>query len=152
MTRPQQITEIRIDLRRVFDRACARTLEAVKAVPEATPEGQGLSVDEWGWAESQLIEARSWAARALHRLSKRVKGLPQAEQTEEMLVFRVVCSTPLQAGLLPEAVERFLTLWIAAAWFRLHSELNVEIDMERELAELNRMTLWNDGAERPYHF
>lgn len=142
------ITEIRIDLGRVFDRACRQTLEIVGAMPEATPDA-ALSADEAPWAREQLRKARDRVALLLERISKTIDDCPQAEQNDEELIFRVVCRTPVQEGLLPGAVERFMVSWVAAAWFRLRPELNASIDMERETDELNRLTLMSGSAQRP---
>lgn len=145
-----RITEIRIDIREVFDRACERTLEVVKATPEANPQQYGLSVDETGWAKDQIDQARTQVALTLNRLSKRIAHLPQAEQNDcDCLIFRVVCTTPIQEGLLPGAIEHYMSTWVAAAWFRLHPELKTEIDMDRELARLNHVTLLTDDTKRP---
>lgn len=142
------ITEIRIDLGRVFEHACRQTLEIVGAMPDATPDA-ALSVDEAPWAREQIRKARDRAAMLLERLAKTITDRPQAEQNDEELIFRVVCRTPTQEGLLPGAVERFLTTWVTAAWLRLHPELNASIDMERETEELNHITLMNGPAKRP---
>lgn len=146
---PQHITEIRLDLRSIFEEACRETLEVVKATAEATPDQHALSVDEMPWAQQQLARARDRVAQLLERIAKRIDTLPQAEQDDDTLIFRVVCRTPTQEGLLSEAVERFLTRWVVAAWFRMHPELKTEIDMERETADLNHLTLMNGGTRRP---
>lgn len=145
-----RITTIRISVESIFNEACRRTLEVVKARPEATPDQHGLSVDELDWAMYEFRKARAVAALTLYPLTRGVSG-PKAEQADddETLIFRVACDSPLQEGLLPEAVERFLSLWIAAAWFRLHPELNIEIDMETELRTLKRLTRRAEGLERP---
>lgn len=145
-----RITEIRINTREVFEQACRHTLEVVKATPEADPDLHGLSVDELGWANDQINKARSQVALTLNRLSKRIVHRPQAEQDEcDCLIFRVICSTPVQEGLLPEAVMNYMVASVAAAWFRLHPELKTEIDMEQELSKLNHITLLNEGVKRP---
>lgn len=151
--RHMQITEIRIDLQELFDRASRRTLDVVKAIPDATPDQYGLSVDELDWMADQVLQARSRVAMTLHRLSKGITHCPQAEQSDcDTLVFRVICSTPIQAGLLSDAVMQYMTSWIAAAWFRLHPEMKTEIDMDAELSKLNHITLISDKTERPYRF
>ena len=144
----RHFTEIRIDLERVFEAACRRTLEAVKAVAGASPEA-ALSADELPWARDRMREARDRVARLLDRMAKGITELPQAEQEDEELVFRVVCRTPIQEGLLKEAVGRYLTNWVAAAWLRLHPELGAAIDMERETDELNHLTLMCGRVKRP---
>lgn len=96
------VTEIRVDTARVFEAACRRTLEAVKAAPGVSPDA-ALSEDELPWAADRMREARDRVARLLCRLSKRIDEMPQAEQEDEELVFRVVCGTPVQEGLLEEA-------------------------------------------------
>ena len=144
----QIVTEIRVDTARVFEAACRRTLEAVKAAPGVSPDA-ALSEDERPWAADRMREARDRVARLLCRLSKRIDEMPQAEQEDEELVFRVVCGTPVQEGLLEEAVRRYMTNWVAAAWFRLHPELGATIDMDYETGELNHLTLMNGQAKRP---
>ena len=145
-----RITEIRIDTREVFEQACRRTLEVVKAIPDADPDLHGLSVDELGWAQDQIDRARGQVALILDRLSKRIFHMPQAEQMDcDCLIFRVICSTPVQEGLLPEAIQDYMVAWVSAAWFRLHPELKTEIDMERELSKLNHITLLHAGVKRP---
>lgn len=144
-----RITTIRISVEHIFEEACRRTLEVVKAVPAATPQQHGLSVDELEWALYEFRKGRAAAAKVLYPLAREISG-PKAEQADDdTLIFRVACDSPLQEGLLPEAVERFLIRWIAAAWFRLHPELNVEIDTEAELRELKRLTRRTGGLERP---
>lgn len=71
-----RITEIRINTREVFEQAFRRTLEVVKAIPEADPDLHGLSVDELGWANDQINKARSQVALTLNRLSKRIVHRP----------------------------------------------------------------------------
>lgn len=147
--RKSQITEIRIDTRKVFERACERTLELVKATPETNPDQHGLSVDELNWANDQIKQARNQVAITLNRLSKHIDHLPQAEQDDyDCLIFRVKCSA-IQEGLLPDAIEHYMVAWVAAAWFRLHPELKTEIDMENELSKLNHLTLLSGAAKRP---
>lgn len=145
----KRTTTITISVEHIFEEACRRTLEVVKAIPTATPEQHGLSVDELDWAMYEFRKARAVAAKALYPLSREVPGLKAEQADDDTLIFRVVCDSPLQEGLLPKAVERFLSLWIAGAWFRLHPELNIGIDMEAELRELKRLTRRTGGLERP---
>lgn len=145
----KRTTTITISVESIFNEACRRTLEVVKAVPAATTEQHGLSVDELEWAMYAFRKARAVAAKALYPLSREISGTKAEQVDDDTLIFRIMCDSPLQEGLLPEAIERFLSLWIAAAWFRLHPELNIEIDMEAELRELKRLTRRTGGLERP---
>lgn len=144
-----RITTITLSVEHIFNEACRRTLEVVKAVPAATPQLHGLSVDELEWALYEFRRGRAAVAKVLYPLGREISGTMAEQVDDDTLIFRVVCDTPIQVGLLPEAVERFLSRWIAAAWFRLHPELNVQIDTEEELRELKQLTRRTGGVERP---